>query len=254
MLLYLYRSILAIILLAIGTCSYGLNNLTNKFSVGIQGAASLGLANYQAHFLQDDDPKFQDFDQSGNSAIGLFGVNIGYNHLTKNNIISLTLGFNQAMGQIKTLFYVNDSIPTDDDAIDLPQKTKLKQQYNVMISWKHLIAPKTYLLIGTGFSALKTNSSMSIVDIEDGGNLNNVTISQNTYQYGGILSAGAEYFITKHSTFGTTLSYFMYAPSTLKDFNEFYTAASGVANTDHLQKRKIQINILALVLNYSYYF
>ena len=230
------------------------SKLHEGYSVGVQAAANLAFATNESYFYQSDDIKFQDFRSTDFQAIGSYGVSAAYHWVKGSGLLSLKLGVNQFSGSVKTIDSVNDTIPYNDESIGLSNKIKLRQQYNLSLQWDKAVASGVYLQSGLRFSVLDAKNELTVEDMELVGNIKEATVIQSGLRYGVGVSLGVEYFIQQHNAIDLGVSYTFYAAKKLRNYSDFYTAASGLTQYDELQNRRSQFSLLAFEAGYSYYF
>lgn len=102
-----------------------------------------------------------------------------------------------------------------------------------------------------GFSALKAKTSTQLLKQRSDDTFTNNAAPYTPYYLGGLLTVGGDYFVTRHSAVGASLSYYIYSPCIIKEY--VVTAGDGTSS-QNVVNRKSTINLTALTFGYSYYF
>lgn len=228
----------------------------NGFSVGAQGAGGMAFVATTGRFINTANPAgAADAGQaqirvSSSAPVAFYGLNVGYNWYFQNSALSLNVSANEGAGKTKSVSFVSSLIATDP--LDLEQITTMKEQYNLMLEWKHRSTNDLYFLAGVGFSALETGNTLQVYDSTQVNNASgNPSSTLNHMQLGGALRLGTEYFLSEHSAFKFSVDYYVYSATHLRGFDNILLSGT---KAESVKQRARNVSLITMGLGYSYYF
>lgn len=245
------KKIAALSLTLASAATFAMPLPTSGLSIGLH--AGLGL-NHLENRLDFNNPPganaFQQFSEAQNDRTGVAGVDIGYNWVGGENMVSLIASYTGHFGyDLRDYLLVSGAVASSGTDLGLRLETDPEQRFDLEVQFKRFVSDSTNLFFTVGGSVQKLEHYLVPQNVNGVATYNETRYSDDSYVGGGKLGLGAEYFYNPNWSVTSSAEIAAYASDSVKDL----PGLRGDTR-DTISNHKVTLTTPAVKLGLNYYF